>query len=252
MICPEGYFTPLALEAQISKAFENDRVAPRIFEAAGIRFDKVPTRDRSRVFEVSARMMLHRLVQKHIFDGQVYCPTLSTPLKTDSWIFQSKTPLPVQIPVNTSQADTVDAALGQRLILLNTHDWTVRFSEEERLNGVIARSQASCLSKIGGWSVCFRAELFALDSGRLATALARQIAQDAIESRRQQTRPGPKDKVAPLAEAILVRYDGEVPDKPVKQIERDLEGTVSFRFSETTLRSAIGHAKATQEQYSSC
>lgn len=243
MICPEGYFTPSALEAEFLRVLSHDRVSHLIFEAANSRFEDVRSTERKTVFRAAALLFTHQFISENEHNVLLFCPSRSSILKVDPWVLRSISKLHLVLPKAETSANTVISELQSRYAFLCHQSWAVDAKRVNVSRRFLNRNEKLCLPKIDGFSICFSEEELLTDFGTHLQKLAKRLAYQHASSERALSKPGRKSKVDPLAQKLVDLYPQGLPEKSAKVFGRELQDAGVTDFGETTLRAAIDKAK---------
>lgn len=243
MICPDGYFTPSALEAEFLRVLSHDRVSHLIFEAANSKFDDVRSTERKTVFKAAALLLAHQFISENEHKVLLFCPSRSGVLKVDPWVLRTNSELPLALPKAETSANRVISELQSRYAFLCHQSWAVDAKKANASRCFLNRNEKLCLPKIDGFSICLNAEELPTDFGTHLQKLATRLAYRRGSSKRTLSKPGRKSKVEPIAQELLALFPQGLPAQSAKAFERNLREAGVADFSETTLRLAIEKAK---------
>lgn len=228
----------------------SDRIAPQVFQLANCDFDKIAIKDRAQVLDASTRLFTYKFVDNLRSSAQLFCPTNSVPLHVDSWIFKTLTGLPIELPRTANMAQQTNKLLGAHFPLICPVTWTINTQAKAQVGFAPSPNEETCVAKVKGWSICFKEDLLPADYGNALGAMATELSQEAGTQKRAKRKTGPQSqKLIRIADELRRINPTGVPEKPAKEIERDLRqrGNLAAldieKFSEGTLRGAIKAAK---------
>ena len=243
MICPEGYFTPQALEGSFFKALSSDRIAPQIYQSGSANFDKILSANRTAVLKTASRLFTHRFIIGIESNAQIFWPTIQSPFNASSWLLRIRDEAPTRLPESLEQAQRTSTVLDCNFAFLCSNTWSI--DKEYGVSDVVSlhRNEARLLAEIDGFAVCFRNNLLPVDTGTALKTMAITLARQNSTEERQEKKRGRRNKVNLLVEDLETLYKGIPPMKTAKEVERDLHEIGVIDFGTTTLNTALSTFK---------
>ena len=243
LICPEGYFTPHALEDSFFRVLSNYRIAPQIYLSASGGFDKIPSADRSTVLKTASKLFTHQFIIGIENKAQIFCPTMQRPFNVGSWLLRTKHDAPTQLPESLDQSRQTLETIACNFAFLCSKTWSV--DKECSVNETVVRhrNEVRLLGKIDGLSLCFHDDFLPVDNGRALETMAVALSRQNNAKNRQEKKRGRRNKVPLLVTALENLYSGRPPEKTAKVIERELHKAGITDFKTTTLNTAISEFK---------
>lgn len=243
MICPEGHFTPASIEAEFHRVLSNDRLGPRIFQAANTKFDNIRSRERTALFRAVSKLFTHQFVEEKQQKLLLFCAKQGVVLKADPWIVRARTDLSIQLPKTEASSTSLYSELQSRLVFVCADAWAVDAQKSTPSPNLANRVERICISKIDGFSICFHANDLPTDFGTQLIEQASRLAQRQASVKSDQRKRGRKPKVEPLAEKIVELYPEGLPQQSTKLFGLDLRKSGITDFGQTTLRTALSKAE---------